>query len=54
MPSEETNILTYPYSCIGLLKYSNTSRGVSLNGTAFLIDSDLILTNADNIYSKQD
>ena len=53
-PSNNTNILTHPYSSIGLLKYSNSSRGVTLNGTAFLIDSDLIVTTADNVFSKQD
>ncbi len=53
-PTREVNILSYPYNCIGLLKFTNPNRDVTLNGTAFLVDSDILVTSADNVYSKQD
>lgn len=53
-PNSPLNILTHPYACIGLLKFTNPARGLTLNGTAFLIDSDLIVTSAANIYNKQE
>lgn len=53
-PTREVNIMSYPYNCIGLLKFTNPDRDTTLNGTAFLIDSDIIVTSADNIYSKHD
>lgn len=50
--SSPVNILSHPYRCIGLLKFTNAARGLTLNGTAFLIDCDLIVTSSDNIYNK--
>jgi len=36
------------------LKYTNPHSGNTLNATAFLIDSDLIVTCAHNIYNKEE
>ena len=42
----------YPYNCIGLLTFKNKAK-FNGRGTGFLIDADLVLTSAYNVYDKR-
>ena len=42
----------YPYNCIGFLTFKTKDKSKGL-GTGFLIDADLVLTAAFNVYDKK-